>query len=463
MKLPKMKFVIKQINIKISPINLYSILYKNSNYSFLYESLENNGENGTHSFVGGNPFFIFKAKNNNITYQDNNDIFKTKCDNPFLKLKKLIKTFNSPISFPVFSGGAVGFISYDSIRYFEQIPDNNKDETDIEDLFFIFPKEIFIFDHQQDKVYLIIYYKNDYENHINNLLNIIKNSSLNHSKAENIQISKYDSNFEKKQFYKIVEKAKEYIRKGDIFQVVLSQRFKFDFPNNQSLLLYQKLRKTNPSPYMYFLNFDNFHVLGSSPEIQIKLKEKKAIIRPIAGTRKRGKNKNQDKKLENELINDEKERAEHIMLVDLARNDIGRVCKYGSVKPIKLLEVVKYSKVMHIESTIEGILQDKYDNFDLFIATFPAGTVSGAPKIRAMEIIDELENVKRNLYAGAIGYFDFNGDMDFCIAIRTIFIKNNIGYLQAGAGIVYDSIPEFEYKETYNKARSLFNALGQEV
>ena len=266
----------------------------------------------------------------------------------------------------------------------------------------------------------------------------------------------------KEKFMEMVRKAREYILAGDIFQVVLSQRFEFEI-SNDPYLLFKRMRITNPAPYMYYQKFGRFHVLGSSPETLVKLKGDTAITRPIAGTRRRGKTPEEDKRLEQELITNEKERAEHIMLVDLARNDLGKVCEPGTIVPEELMVVRRYSEVMHIVSTVKGKLSPKEDAFSLFAACFPAGTVSGAPKIRAMEIIDELEEVKRSVYAGAIGYFDFTGDMDFCIAIRSIFIKDNHAYLQAGAGIVADSDPEFEYQETLNKLSALFKACNGDI
>jgi len=267
-----------------------------------------------------------------------------------------------------------------------------------------------------------------------------------------------ESNMSREAFCHRVAQAKEYILAGDIFQVVLSQRFRFR-QNAPSGSIYRALRLSNPSPYMYFLRLDGLEILGSSPEILAKSARGKAAMRPIAGTRPRGKTSRQDQDFERELLRDEKERAEHIMLVDLARNDMGSVCEYGSVRVAERFVVERYSKVMHLVSLVEGRLRPSCDAIDLLRASFPAGTVSGAPKIRSMEIIDELEPVRRGIYAGAIGYFGFNGDMDMCIAIRNILLKDGKGYLQAGAGIVADSIPEREYEESFNKARALMQAV----
>jgi len=439
-----------------SPVEAFAALYEKEPYAFLYESLELGGTYGRYSFLGGKPEIIFKAKNGKI-YLSSYDRIRIKYGNPFFHLCKLIRSHKKLRYFAPFTGGAVGYVSYDSIRYIEKIPDENPDELKMPDLLFIFPQEIIIFDHKYKTARIIVYHRDKYH------LKFIKEVLC--SKLIDRQISKkpskklnYNTNFSPREFYDVVKRAKDYIYAGDIFQVVLSQRFKtkVDSPNFD---IYRALRITNPSPYMYYLKLGATTILGSSPETLIKLNNKTAISRPLAGTRPRGGDNETDKKLAHELLKDEKEIAEHIMLVDLARNDLGRVCQYGTVKPTVLLKIERYSKVMHIVSNVTGRLCKDCDAIDLFIASFPAGTVSGAPKIRAMEIIDELEPVKRGLYAGAIGYFDFNGNMDFCIAIRTIIIKDNIAYIQGGAGIVADSIPEKEYDETINKTKALKSAL----
>ncbi|HHD83128.1 MAG TPA: anthranilate synthase component I family protein, partial [Bacteroidetes bacterium] len=359
-----------------------------------------------------------------------------------------------------------GYVSYDSIRYIEKIPDNNPEDPKLPDQYFIFPSEIIVVDNEEQSVKIIVYgdNKEKIDKRIGGLYSFILNfSNNNHSEpgSNNSNCVELLSSFKKEEFEKAVLKSKRYIKEGEIFQVVLSQRFEFKV-KQEPFDVYKKLRVNNPSPYMYFMKLDELYLIGSSPEILIKLKKGIAVSRPIAGTRKRGETDEEDKMLEKELISDEKELAEHIMLVDLARNDLGRVCKFGSVRVDELMRIEKYSKVMHIVSNIVGKLKNNYGSVELFKATFPAGTVSGAPKIRAMEIIDELESVKRGIYAGGVGYFAFNGDLDFCIAIRTIIIKGEKGFAQVGAGIVADSIPENEYNEILNKAKALILTLMEE-
>ncbi len=446
--------IVQRIN--LSPVEAFLSLYGKDPYAFLYESLELGGTYGRYSFLGGNPKIIFKAKKSeiNISLLERK---QTKYDNPFLSLRRLVKPGEKKLYFAPFTGGAVGFVSYDSVRYLEKIPDKNPDEINIPDLFFIFPQEIVIFDHKKRTAQIVMYCRDK------NRQRFIRETLISKPMLKGIDISvdkklKFTSNFTPYEFFNIVKKAKDYILAGDIFQVVLSQRFKTKI-SCPHFDIYRALRITNPSPYMYYLKFDDLTVLGSSPEVLIKLKNRTAISRPLAGTRPRGRDDKEDKKMERELLKDSKELAEHIMLVDLARNDLGKVCEYGTVRPDGLLKIERYSKVMHIVSNVIGKLRNDCDAMDLFISSFPAGTVSGAPKIRAMEIIDELEPVKRGLYAGAIGYFDFSGNMDFCIAIRTIIIKDEIAYIQGGAGIVADSIPEKEYLETMNKTNALKLAL----
>ncbi|MCX7995173.1 MAG: anthranilate synthase component I [candidate division WOR-3 bacterium] len=441
---------------KTTPVAAFYHLYHDEQYAFLYESLEQGGIHGRFSFLGSFPKIIFRSKNSitNISI-DNYEV--KQYGNPFMHLRKLLKPEEKSCYFAPFSGGAVGYVTYDAIRYFEKIPDKNPDELEIPDLLFIFPLEIIIYDHQYKLAHILMFY-NDH-NRLNYIKEILKKGfSFKQKRLLRKRKIFCNSNFTKKEFCNVIKKAKEYISAGDIFQVVLSQRFKtaVDMPHFD---IYQALRLTNPSPYMYYLKLDNITILGSSPETLVKLKNGIAISRPLAGTRPRGRNRAEDKRLERELLNDEKEIAEHIMLVDLARNDLGKVCQYGTVKTTVLLDIERYSKVMHIVSNVVGRLSKDFDGIDLFVASFPAGTVSGAPKIRAMEIIDELENVKRGLYAGAIGYFDSMGNIDFCIGIRMILIKDGIAYIQGGAGIVADSIPEKEYQETINKTNALKLAL----
>lgn len=451
---------IKPISVKFNatPLTIFETLYPTEPYAFLYESLEQSGERGRYSFIGAKPSVIIKAKNFcTEIYEADKQVIKN--GNPFEILRNYLGWVKNPLKLAPFSGGAIGYVAYDAIRYFEMVPDKNPDELNIPHIFFMFPEELIVFDHKK-KIASIISDKKD-AGHISYLCDILNSKMDFKTKVELKNKSiKYTSNFAPLEFCSMVERAKDYIFAGDIFQVVLSQRFKVNI-TTPAIDIYRALRITNPSPYMYYLKLADTTILGSSPEILIKLRNRTAISRPLAGTRQRGCDKNENTRLEKELLNDEKEVAEHIMLVDLARNDLGRVCECGSVKVTELLKIERYSKVMHIVSNVVGKLRRDCDAIDLFTATFPAGTVSGAPKIRAMEIIDELEPVKRGLYAGAIGYFDFTGNMDFCIAIRTILLKDSIAYIQGGAGIVADSIPENEYQETINKTKALIQALEQ--
>lgn len=452
------KFTNKKLKVKSSPAEVYRNLYLNDRYSFLYESLESSGKRGRYSFIGGKPFLIFKA-DKRIIKVNVNGLNITDENDPFDSLRYIMSGFNEYPELPGFCGGAVGYISYDSIRYFEDIPDSNPDEIDVPDFYFIFPSEIITFDHEEDLINIIVMGEDRKRSkEIAEVISSTEEKKYNFKPGNEIPIH---SNFTQSDFCNMVNQGKEYILSGDIFQVVLSQRLKAGM-DLHPMEIYNRLRFTNPSPYMYYLSFNDLHVLGSSPETLIKLEGDRAISRPLAGTRPRGDTREEDLNMENELLNDPKEIAEHIMLVDLARNDLGRVCRYGSVETTELLQTEKYSTVMHIVSKVTGKLRKDKDAFDLFRASFPAGTVSGAPKIRAMKIIDELETVRREIYAGGIGYFSFNGNMDFCIAIRTIVIRNNTAYIQGGAGIVFDSLPEREYRETMNKMNGLKRALELE-
>jgi len=443
-----------------APLALYDALYGTDPYSFLYESLEGSEKRGRYSFVGGKPFAVFKSRGRcvEIRIQGRRETLE---DDPLQVLREMLKSCRNWPPVASFSGGAVGYIAYDAVRLLERLPNRNPDELDLPDLFFIFPSEMIVLDHQEHSMDLIVYSGPDARERIQDLQARIRNCDA--------SISSYalhppgsppvlESNMNRETFCSLVDRAKAHILAGDIFQVVLSQRFRFK-QAAPSGSIYRALRLSNPSPYMYFLRLDGLEILGSSPEILSKSTRGTAAMRPIAGTRPRGKTSVQDRDLEQELLRDEKERAEHIMLVDLARNDMGSVCEYGTVKVKERFVVERYSKVMHLVSLVEGRLRPSCDAIDLLRASFPAGTVTGAPKIRSMEIIDELEPVRRGVYAGAIGYIGFNGDMDMCIAIRSILLKEGRGYLQAGAGIVSDSVPEREYEESYNKARALMQAV----
>ena len=376
-----------------------------------------------------------------------------------------------PKNLPPLGSLLVGYFSYDIIRYIEKVPDKCGDDLKIPDIRLMRPKTVIIHDNLFKKIYFINNcfsdekiknYQKYYYEQVRNIQTIKKLTFdyTHQNEVENKNKNKIEvkSNISKKKFKKIILKAKKYIKKGDIFQVVLSQRFEAKLTKSP-LEIYKKLRINNPSPFMFFFNFNDFQIIGSSPEILVRLRKNKITIRPIAGTRPRGSNIKKDNFYKKQLLNDKKELSEHLMLLDLGRNDVGKVSKINTVKVTEKFKIEKYSHVMHIVSNVKGEFDKKHSLLDTMLAGFPAGTVTGAPKIRAMEIIDELEKSKRKMYAGAIGYFSANGNFDTCIALRTALIKNNKFYIQSGAGIVADSIPEKEYFETVNKAKALINAL----
>ena len=375
------------------------------------------------------------------------------------------------------ASGLVGYLGYDTIKLVENIPSNNPSKLNLPDGMFVRPKVMIIFDSVEDTMTIItpVYLKdnniNNYEKIykksckiIDNIVNLLKQPIENkHLKYKKVRKNeKIKSNFKKSEYIEIINKAKKYIREGDIFQVVPSQRFERPFSLPQ-FNLFRYLRRLNPSPFLYYLNFNNFSVIGSSPEILVRVRDNKVTIRPIAGTRPRGDNFNKDNLLAQELLKDEKEIAEHRMLLDLARNDVAKVTKTGSLNVTEKMIIEKYSHVMHIVSNVEGTKLKNIDYQDALLSGFPAGTVSGAPKIRAMEIIDELETDKREIYGGCVGYFSSNGTMDTCITLRTAIIKDNTMYVQAGGGIVADSKPINEYNETVNKAKALFTAANDAI
>ena len=449
--------------------NLFRFLLAEKN-SFIFESVEKGTIRGRYTIIGLNPDKIWDINKNIITLNNSGKKTKIKA-NPLKFINKLIKNFNIkiPKNLPSMSSMLVGYFSYDVIRYIENIPNNCKDDLNIPDVRLSRPKNLIIYDNVKKKIYYtenvyadtkINNYKDRYET-INKKFNLYKD-------FEDIKLPEQftfkpnknliKSNTTKKKFKSLVKKAKTYIEKGDIFQVVLSQRFERKI-NKKPIEIYNYLRKSNPSPFMFYFNYDDFNILGSSPEILVRLRKGEVTIRPIAGTRPRGRNAKEDKKYELDLLKDKKELAEHLMLLDLGRNDVGKVSKINSVKVTEKFKVEKYSHVMHIVSNVVGKFNNKFSIFETLLSGFPAGTVSGAPKIRAMEIIDELEKNKRKLYAGGIGYFTPNGEFDTCIALRTALIKNNKFYVQAGAGVVSDSKPEKEYVETINKAKALMKAV----
>jgi anthranilate synthase component 1 len=443
------------------------LLEKNS---FVFESVEKGKIRGRYTIFGKNPDKIWEFNNNN-SYLITNKTKKKIIGNPDKIIEKIIEEFKFkiPSGLPPISSLISGYFSYDSIRYIEKIPNKCKDDLKLPDVRLLRPRVLVIHDNLKKKIFYIVNifkdekitnYKKRYleiESQINDLLiqASLQKKDFNKTVITNIKIK---SNTTKNKFLKMVDKAKKYIKVGDIFQVVLSQRFEAKL-SKKPLEIYKKLRITNPSPFMYFFNFDDFQIIGASPEILVRLRDNMITVRPIAGTRPRGKNLKEDNFYAKDLLKDKKELSEHLMLLDLGRNDAGKVSKIGTVKVTESFMIEKYSHVMHIVSNVMGVYNTKFSKFKSLLAGFPAGTVSGAPKIRAMEIIDELETTKRKVYAGGIGYFSANGEFDTCIALRTAVAKNNKFYVQAGAGIVADSSPIKEYEETVNKAKALMNAL----
>ena len=434
---------------QVTPITIFTGF--NGNRRFILEGGSKENRFGRYSFMGENPYREIKGD----TLEEIEEIKK--------EVSKEFSEKNNP--FP-FKGGAVGYMGYDTAAFYEKkLSFNNKDEINAPIVRFDFYKSYICYDHFTHKVYVIDNIFEDdnrsYEEIITNQRNYMK--SLLQSNYSFMDVKKGDSiNFkfatEKEKFIENVIKAKEHIKAGDIFQIVLSQRMYCE-TKLTPLEIYRRLREDNPSPYMFFLDYDEYQVVGSSPESLVSVKNGEVITNPIAGTRKRGEDEEEDRKLEEDLLQDEKERAEHVMLVDLGRNDIGKVSEIGTVEVKDFMKIERFSHVMHITSQVIGKLGKDNDAFTALVACLPAGTVSGAPKIRAMELIEELEEVKRGIYSGTVGYFSFGGDMDMCIAIRTFILKGNIAYLQAGAGIVYDSIPENEFEEIQNKLLALKEAL----
>jgi|TARA_B100001093_G_scaffold292324_1_gene279022 anthranilate synthase component I len=449
--------------------NLFKFLLAEKN-SFIFESVEKGKKRGQYTIIGLNPDKVWDISKN--TVRINSLEKKTKITtNPLVYINKLIKEFDIkiPKNLPPMSSMLVGYFSYDIIRYIEKIPDRCKDDLNIPDVRISRPKSLIIYDNVKKKIHYIenVYADTKIKNY-KTFYDSILSKFLMYEDYENIKLPEQftlkknrnliKSNTSKDKFKSLVRKAKKYIARGDIFQVVLSQRFERKI-EKKPIEIYNHLRKSNPSPFMFYFNYEDFNILGSSPEILVRLRKGEVTIRPIAGTRPRGKNIKEDKKNELDLLHDKKELAEHLMLLDLGRNDVGKVSSVNSVRVTEKFKVEKYSHVMHIVSNVIGKFNKAFSLFETLLSGFPAGTVSGAPKIRAMEIIDELENNKRKLYAGGIGYFTPNNEFDTCIALRTALIKDNKFYVQAGAGIVADSKPDKEYAETINKAKALMKAV----
>ncbi len=429
-------------------------------YSFLLESVEGGERLARYSFIGTEPYDVLKTKK------------EDKIDPLPLVAAELKKYKIVPVSgLPRFCGGAVGYLSYETVTRFEDLPSPERDPLNLPESVFMFVDTMLVFDHVTHKIKVLSYVhvdgdiEADYQKAVDRIESLVARLNqpldVNHQTPAGTHAKgQLISNFSRDRYAASVTKIKEYITAGEAIQVVLSQRLSQP-TSAPPFEIYRALRTINPSPYMFFLDFTDFHIIGASPEILVRVEGDVVVTRPLAGTRPRGKNPEEDARLEKELRSDEKERAEHIMLVDLGRNDIGRVSEPGTVKVSELMDVERYSHVMHLVTHVQGKLRHDMNAFDALRACFPAGTVSGAPKIRAMEIIAELEPEKRGPYAGAAGYFSFNGNMDMAIAIRTMVVNKGIAYTQAGGGIVYDSVPELEYQESMNKARALLNAITQ--
>jgi len=439
--------------------------------SFIFESVEKGFIKGRYTIFGKKPDKIWEFNNNSSYLVSKNKKKKIK-GAPKNIIENIIENFKfkTPSGLPPVCSLLSGYFSYDTIRYVEKIPNKCNDDLKLPDVRLLRPKTLIIHDNVKKKIFYIINifkdekinnYKKKYsdiEKELDNLLTQSTSAIINSKIDKTNKNIKVTSNTSKSKFLNMISKAKNYIKIGDIFQVVLSQRFEAKL-SKSPLEIYKKLRVTNPSPFMYFFNFSDFQIIGASPEILVRLRDNKITIRPIAGTRPRGKNLKEDRFFAKDLLKDKKELSEHLMLLDLGRNDAGKVSKINTVKVTESFKIEKYSHVMHIVSNVMGTYNKQYSKFKSLLAGFPAGTVSGAPKIRAMEIIDELESCKRKVYAGGIGYFSANGEFDTCIALRTAVTKNNKFYVQAGAGIVADSKPIKEYEETVNKAKALLNAL----
>ena len=460
-----------------TPVAAYLKVSEGATHSFLLESVEHTGTLGRYSFIGANPSVLCRATRNAFTVVRNGVEERTSSENPLFELRKLMQAYE-PVKLPglpEFHGGAVGYLAYDAVRYFERLPDNNPDTLGLPDLCFMITDTLVVFDHVSNRMKIVcnVHVGDDAdaayaeaETKIAELeAKLLSPCPLPPLSPSDISAppttpANLTSNFTREGYCDAVRKAKEYIAAGDVFQVVLSQRF--TRPVSASpVTLYRALRCVNPSPYMVLMQFPEFALVGSSPEVMTQVKNGTCMVRPIAGTRPRGANLQEDLAHEADLLADEKEIAEHVMLVDLGRNDLGRVSDPGTVAPVpqKRMVIERYSHVMHIVSEVVGNLRKELDAFDAIAATFPMGTVSGAPKIRAMQIIDELEPQRRGPYSGGCGYISFSGEMDTCILIRTMVVKDGLAYLQAGAGLVYDSEPEKEFEETVNKARALMKAI----
>ena len=461
-----------------TPVSAF-LKIRTGRYNYLLESVEGSQTIARYSFLGTQPAIVLRSKGNLIEIVDNHKHttkrFKLKTD-PLDEIKKIMSGYKAVRhrDLPRFCGGFVGYLGYDTVRFFERIPNKNPDDLGIWDCVWVLCDTLLVFDHLHHTIKIIANAFTPGARKIGKSYDLAKKrieqlyarlmkpvpEIKDRSEKRKFKII---SNFKKNEYLNIIRKAKNYIRRGDIIQVVPSQRFCLPSLGKTPLDTYRALRSLNPSPYMFFLELKDYSLVGSSPEVLVRCEGGKVVTCPIAGTRPRGRNEKEDQNLVEQLLKSKKDKSEHIMLVDLGRNDLGRVCNFGTVKVKDFMHIEKYSHVMHLVSQVDGRLRKDKDVYDCLRATFPAGTVSGSPKVRAMEIIDELENTQRGPYAGCVGYFSFSGNLDTCITIRAILIKDNTAYVQAGGGIVADSNPEKEYQETVNKARAQIEAISEDI
>jgi len=456
----------------ITPVSAFGPL-NDSDYAFLLESASGGEKVGRYSFLGCDPFMIFSSRRDKVRITRDGHTEEKSSDDPIGELQALVQHLKAvPVrDVPSFCCPAVGYASYDAVRYVEHLPDEPPDDMGLPDLFFMFYDLVIAFDHLNKTVKVVAAArtrdrdpKDAYAEAVARVDAAVERlgrpvaAVSDDIRPGGDPTLPFESNFKQEDYMDGVRKCKEYIRAGDIFQVVLSQRLKAQVAADP-FDIYRAARVINPSPYMFYLRMGDTRMIGSSPEVMVKVENRKVTVRPIAGTRRRGDTEEDDLAMERDLVADPKERAEHVMLVDLGRNDVGRVCRYGTVTIEENMIVERFSHVMHLTSCVSGLLLPGKTAFDAFRATFPAGTLSGAPKIRAMEILDELEPTRRGPYGGAVGCIDYYGNMNTCITIRTMLLKDNTAYVQAGGGIVADSVPEREYQETINKAKAMFKAL----
>ncbi|HKN36146.1 MAG TPA: anthranilate synthase component I [Terriglobales bacterium] len=466
--------VVKSVSADLlTPVSAFLAVAAREPSAFLLESVERGEQIGRYTFLGARPYLQVRARGGEVVLERGKRR-ERRAGNVFPLLKELLRQHRSAVvpGLPPFTGGAVGYFSYDVVRHLENIGQHAADDLSLPDCELMFFDRILAFDHLRRQIHIVATAdvseespKRAYDRALRDIAALekklaagLKPGHWQMSSGRRAERLKVHAGTSRERFLKSVQQAKEYIAAGDIFQVVLSQRLDFT-PGAEPFNLYRALRQVNPSPYMYFLRFNDTHVLGSSPEMLVRVTGRKLEYRPIAGTHRRGRDEVEDQQLEQNMLQDEKERAEHVMLVDLGRNDLGRVSEYGSVKVRDLMYVERYSHVMHIVSALEGKLRDGLDALDAFAACFPAGTLSGAPKVRAMQIIEELEPMRRGVYGGSVLYADFAGNLDSCIAIRTMLLKGRKAYVQAGAGVVADSEPAKEFEECMNKAQALLRAV----